>query len=60
MTVNGNGMCAIARTPGIAKDTVTDALRNIEPLLWHINYDYLNARKNGGVSIDIVPVTRLK
>jgi hypothetical protein len=47
---------------GTAKDTVTDALRSIEALLWYINYDYLNNRteeadiivtlaQNGGLQI---------
>lgn len=44
--VNGSGTRATARTLGIAKDTVTDALRNIESQLWYANYDYLNECQN--------------
>jgi transposase-like protein len=39
--VNGSGIKATARTLGIAKDTVTKALRGIEGLLWYVNYDYI-------------------
>jgi transposase-like protein len=58
MAVNGCGTRATARAPGIAKDTVT--LRNIEPLLWHINYDYINVRKDSGITVEIVPVSEAK
>ena len=52
--VNGSGTRATARTLGIAKDTVTAALRNIEPLLWYVNYDYINNHKNGGLEVEMV------
>jgi transposase-like protein len=57
MAVNGCGTQATARALGITKHTVTDTLRNIEPLLWHINYDYINARKDSGITVEIVPVS---
>jgi hypothetical protein len=43
-----------ARTVEIAKDTVTDALRSIEGLLWYVNYDYLNSRRKGDMRVEIV------
>jgi IS1 family transposase/transposase-like protein len=55
MAVNGCGTQATARALGIAKDT--DTLRNIEPLLWYVNYDYLNAHKDSGITGEIVPVS---
>lgn len=48
--VNGNGTRATARILGIAKDTVTDALRSIEQNLWFVNYDYIN------IEAEIAPV----
>ena len=54
--VNGSGTRATARTLGIAKDTVTDALRDLEPLLWYVNYNYLNAHKGSNVDVDLVIV----
>ena len=58
--VNGSGTRATARTLGIAKDTVTDALRSIERLLWYINYDYLDNRRNGDITVEIVPVNEVE
>jgi transposase-like protein len=55
LTVNGSGTRATARTLGIAKDTVTDALRSIEAWLWYVNYDYLNSRGEG-IEVELVPV----
>ncbi|MDR2071063.1 MAG: IS1 family transposase [Treponema sp.] len=52
--INGNGTRATARTLEIAKDTVTDALRSIEGLLWYVNYDYLNNRRKGDITLEIV------
>jgi IS1 family transposase/transposase-like protein len=54
--VNGSGTRATARTLGIAKDTVTSALRSIEALLWYVNYDYLNSRRNSGITVELVLV----
>ena len=54
--VNGSGTRATARTLGIAKDTVTDALRSLEPFLWFVNYNYINARKNEEMTIELVTV----
>jgi insertion element IS1 protein InsB len=51
--VNGSGTRATAGTPGIAKDTVTDALRSIEALLWYASYDYLRRCQTGGVTVEI-------
>jgi insertion element IS1 protein InsB len=53
--VNGSGTRVTVGTLGIAKDTVTDAPRNIEALLWYVNYDYLNNRRKGDIGVD--PVT---
>jgi IS1 family transposase/transposase-like protein len=58
--VNGSGTRATARTLGIAKDTVTDALRSIEGLLWYINYDYLDSRRNGDITVEVVPVNEVE
>jgi transposase-like protein/IS1 family transposase len=52
----GSGTRATARTLGVAKDTVTDALKSIETLLWYVNYDYLNSRRNGDITVGFVPV----
>lgn len=54
--VNGCGTRATARLLGIAKDTVTSALRSMEAQLWYVNYDYLESHKNEKTSIDLVPV----
>ncbi|MDR0760776.1 MAG: hypothetical protein LBF74_11840 [Treponema sp.] len=59
MAVNGCGTRATARALGIAKDTVTDTLRNIELLVWYVNYDYLNAHKDSGITGETVPVLSL-
>ncbi|MDR0760276.1 MAG: hypothetical protein LBF74_09240 [Treponema sp.] len=37
LIVNGNGMRATARTLGINKGTVTNALKSIEALVWYVN-----------------------
>ncbi len=52
--VNGNGTRATARMLGIAKDTVTDALRSIERNLWFVNYDYINSHVD--INAEILPV----
>ena len=52
--VNGSGTRATARTLGISKDTVTAALRSIEPFLWFVNYDYID--KNSVIDAEVVPV----
>jgi hypothetical protein len=49
-----------ARTLRIAKDTVTDALRSIEGLLWYVNYDYLNRHQNGGMTVELVLVNEVE
>jgi insertion element IS1 protein InsB len=54
--VNGSGTRATARTPGIAKDTVTGALGSIEGSLWYVSYDYLNTRQNEDITAEIVSV----
>jgi IS1 family transposase/transposase-like protein len=58
--VNGSGTRATARTLGIAKDTVTDALRSIEALLWYVNYDYLNSHQNEGITVEFVSVNEVE
>jgi IS1 family transposase/transposase-like protein len=58
LTINGSGMRATARALGIAKGTVTSALRNIEPLLWHVNHDYINTHKNGGITVELVSLNK--
>ena len=57
-TVNGNGTRATARILGIAKDTVTDALRSIERNLWFVNYDYIN--RHTDIEVEIVPVDEVE
>jgi hypothetical protein len=52
LIVNGSGTRATARTLGIAKDAVTDALGSIEG----VNYDYLNSRQNRDIRVEIVRV----
>jgi IS1 family transposase/transposase-like protein len=52
--VNGNGTRATARILGIAKDTVTDALRSIEHNLWFVNYDYISSHVNINAEIVLV------
>jgi transposase-like protein len=49
---NGSGKWATTGTLRIVKDTVTDALRSIEALLWYANYDYLNSRRNGAITVE--------
>jgi IS1 family transposase len=58
--VNGSGTRATARTLGIAKDTVTDALRSIEALLWYVNYNYLNRHRNGDITVEFVSVNEVE
>jgi IS1 family transposase/transposase-like protein len=58
--VNGSGTRATARTLGIAKDTVTDALRKIEELLWYVNRDYLNAHKGSDITVELVSVDEVE
>ena len=58
--VNGSGTRATARTLGIAKDTVTKALRSIEGLLWYVNYDYLNSHRNDDIKVEFVPVNEVE
>jgi IS1 family transposase len=60
LIINGSGTRATARTLGIAKDTVTDALRSIEGLLWYVNYDYLNRHQNGGITVELVLVNEVE
>ena len=54
--VNGSGTRATARILGINKGTVTSTLKSIEKLIWHVNYDYIDAHKNGAVEVDVVRV----
>jgi hypothetical protein len=49
LIINGYGTRALGRT----RDTVTEALRGIEALLWHINRDYLNTHKNAAIAVDL-------
>jgi hypothetical protein len=56
LTVNGGGTRATARALGIAKGAVTRALRSIEPLLWHVNYGYINERQKDGITVELVSV----
>jgi transposase-like protein len=56
--VNGSGTRATARTLGIAKDIVTDALRSIEALLWYVNYDYLDRHQNDDITVELVSVCK--
>jgi transposase-like protein/IS1 family transposase len=58
LAVNGTGMRATARALGISKGTVTSALRNIKPLLWHINHDYINTRKNSSITVKVASVNQ--
>jgi IS1 family transposase len=52
--VNGSGTRATARILGIAKDTVTDALRSIESLVWYVNYDYINTHQSSDIRVELV------
>ena len=58
--VNGSGTRATARTLGIAKDTVTDALRSIEASLWYVNDDYLKSHQNGALKVECVSVKEVE
>jgi IS1 family transposase len=60
LIINGCGTRAAARAPGTAKDTAAGALRSIEALLWHVNYGCLNARKDSGINIDLVPAEEVE
>lgn len=53
---NGSGTRATARALGIAKDTVTDALRSIEALLWYVNYDYIKTHKSNDIAVELISV----
>jgi transposase-like protein len=57
---NGSGTWATARILGIAKDTVIDAMRSIEALLWYVNYDYLNKHQNDDITVEFVPVNEVE
>ena len=50
MTVNGNGVRATARIPGISKDTVIATLRSFEPSLWYVNHTKSTKRTNFSAS----------
>ena len=54
MTVNGNGIRAIARTLKIDQGTVIKILRSFEESLWYINYAYLEKLNDKKIDIDIV------
>ena len=60
MTVNGNGTRAISRILQIAKDTVTEILREFEHDLWYVNHDYLNANNEENIDIELVPVDEVE
>ena len=55
LTVNGNGIRAIARILGIDKGTVISTLRSFEASLWYVNYKYLENLAEKGTEIEIVP-----
>jgi hypothetical protein len=59
-TVNGSGTRAAARTLGTDKGAVTAALKSIEALLWHVNQDCLNRRRNGDITVETAPVNEVK
>jgi hypothetical protein len=50
---NGGETRAAARALGIVRDTVTEALRGIESLLWYINYNYPNTHKDTAITVDL-------
>ena len=52
--VNGSGTRATARTLGIAKGTVTEALRSIEHNLWFVNYDYISNHVD--INAELLPI----
>jgi IS1 family transposase/transposase-like protein len=56
LIINGSGTQKTAGTLGIAKNTVAAALGSVEALLWYVNYDYLNGRRNGDIRLELVPV----
>ena len=57
LTINGNGIRAISRVLGIARDTVTAMLRSFESSLWYINHAYLEAKEQSGIKAEIVSGT---
>jgi len=57
MTINGNGIRAISRTLGIARDTVTSTLRSFESSLWYINHEYLEAQNHQNIEVELVSGT---
>ena len=57
MTINGSGIRAIARTLGIARDTVISTLRSFESSLWYVNYEYLKTQNNRNIEVEIVSGT---
>ena len=56
-TINGSGTRAIARTLNISPNTVTSTLKSFEPLLWHINYDYLMKLGDQEIEVEITSGT---
>jgi len=56
-TINGSGTRAIARTLGIAPNTVTATLKSFEPLLWHVNYEYLMELGDQELEVEITSGT---
>ncbi|MDR2393408.1 MAG: hypothetical protein LBD93_04550 [Treponema sp.] len=53
-------MRATDRILGITKDTVTDALRSIEGLLWYGNYDYLSRPQKEDITVELVSVNEVE
>jgi len=43
LTVNGNGIRAISRIPGISRGKVSSTLRGFEPELWRVNHACLES-----------------
>jgi len=60
LAVNGCGTRATARALEIDKNTVTNALRNIEPSLWYVNHDYINRHRNENIILEFVPVDEME
>jgi insertion element IS1 protein InsB len=54
--VNGSETRAAAGTLGTAKGAVAAALKSIEALLWHVNCEYPNRRRDGDITVEFVPV----
>jgi IS1 family transposase len=59
-TINGSGTRAIARSLNIDPGTVTATLRAFEPLIWHINYDYLDRLAKESVNVELVSGTEVE